>query len=358
MTAGNLQSVERIGMFALLLLAYILCSLIFRVLSLLQQEHLRISVEQVIIQRCCKSLPVWTSSPGEDRDCSEAKKDNGAFSIDSLSILLQQHSLEHMSALGIIQPQSDASSESEASLEDLSAISTNLCTLTSSSQSHLSSCSYTFLLTPSALSFLKSHSPLLATLACLSACKGETPRIQSTGWSGYFRSGRKEVFLDVEQISCEAENFLKEFPVLRTYLHTMAEPVLGTPLNEGVEGSVRFGTVVCGKPLVSLLLSGPREKISQAVVTEAFQNALSARDLDRALRLLELYGQSCSQEGVLRDHLLVCAALEGRCFLTKIFMARLLCFCVSTSIMNTSMRSIFSILCILTYIQPIYVNQQ
>lgn len=281
---------------------------------------------------------MWTSSPGEDGDCSEAKKDNGAFSIDSLSILLQQHSLEHMSALGIIQPQSDASSESEASLEDLSSIST-----------HLSSCSYTFLLTPSALSFLKSHSPLLATLACLSACKGETPRMQSTGWSGYFRSGRKEVVLDVEQISCEAENFLKEFPVLQTYLHTMAEPVLGTSLNEGVEGSVRFGTVVCGKPLVSLLLSGPREKISQAVVTEAFQNALSARDLDRALTLLELYGQSCSQEKVLKDHLLGCAALEGRYFLTKTFMARLLCFHELCIFMNMSMRSILCILTIDTF---------
>lgn len=287
---------------------------------MLQQEGLRLSVQQVIVKRCCETLPVWISFPGDERDSSPIKKDERVFCIASLSVLLQQHAQEHMSTLGITEPQFDASSESDASVEDNFATPTNLSTSpTSLSTSPRStSSSNSFLLTPSALSFLKSRSPLLATLACLSACKGETGRTQSSGWSGYFRSGRKEVVLDGEQISREADDLLKEFPILRAYLHTMAEPVLGTLLSEGEEGSAGLGSVVCGKPIVSLLLSGPQEEVAQAVAAEAFQKALSSRDVGQALSLLELYGQGCSQEGALRDRLLACAALEGeKCILTK-----------------------------------------
>ncbi|XP_059209282.1 zinc finger FYVE domain-containing protein 26 [Centropristis striata] len=279
-----------------------------RVLSLLQQEGLRLSVQQVIVQRCCETLPVWISCPGHDTN--QAKKDDGVFGVASLSVLLQQHAQEHMPTLGITESESDESSESESSADDQTPTATNLSTSPPSSSSSSPSSSSSFLLTPSALSFLKSRSPLLATLACLSVCKGETARTQSSGWSGYFRSSRKEAALDGEQISREADNLLKEFPILRAYLHTMAEPLLGTLLSEGEDGSAGLGAVVCGKPLVSLLLSGPQEEVSQAVAAEAFQKALSSRDLGRALSLLELYGQGCSQEGALRDRLLACAALE------------------------------------------------
>ncbi|KAF0043911.1 hypothetical protein F2P81_003069 [Scophthalmus maximus] len=284
-----------------------------RVLSLLQQEGLRLSVQQVIVQRCCETLPLWLSGPVAESDSDQAKKDDGAFSVASLSVLLQQHAHEHMPTLGITETptgasQSDTSSDSEDSADHHSAPPTNL---SSSPPSHPpSSSSTSFLLTPSALSFLKSRSLLLATLACLSACKGETARTQSSGWSGYFRSGRKEAVLDGEQISREADNLLKEFPILWAYLHSMAEPVLGSPLGEGEGGSAGLGAVVCGKPLVALLLSGPQEEIAQAVAAEAFQKALNSRDLARALSLLELYGQGSSQEGALRDQLLACAALE------------------------------------------------
>ncbi|AWP16085.1 putative zinc finger FYVE domain-containing protein 26 [Scophthalmus maximus] len=284
-----------------------------RVLSLLQQEGLRLSVQQVIVQRCCETLPLWLSGPVAEPDSDQAKKDDGAFSVASLSVLLQQHAHEHMPTLGITETptcasQSDTSSDSEDSADHHSAPPTNL---SSSPPSHPpSSSSTSFLLTPSALSFLKSRSLLLATLACLSACKGETARTQSSGWSGYFRSGRKEAVLDGEQISREADNLLKEFPILWAYLHSMAEPVLGSPLGEGEGGSAGLGAVVCGKPLVALLLSGPQEEVAQAVAAEAFQKALNSRDLARALSLLELYGQGSSQEGALRDQLLACAALE------------------------------------------------
>lgn len=100
---------------------------------------------------------------------------------------------------------------------------------------------------------------------------------------------------------------MKEFPVLRAYLHTMAEPV------QSKEAIASLGAALCGKALVSLLLSGPQEEAAQVVAAEAFQNALTSGDLCRALSLLEIYGQSCSQEGALRDQLLACAALEGGC---------------------------------------------
>ncbi|XP_023142394.2 zinc finger FYVE domain-containing protein 26 isoform X3 [Amphiprion ocellaris] len=275
-----------------------------RVLSLLQQEGLRLSVQQVIVQRCCETLPVWISCPGDDGD---SEKDDGPFSVASLSLLLQQHAQDHVTTLGITEPQSDVSSESEVSVDEHSATPTNLSTSPPPSSS---SSSNSFLLTPSALSFLKSRSPLLATLACLTACKGEPARAQTSGWSGYFRSGRKEVVLDGEQISREADSLLKDFPILRSYLQTMAEPVLGATLGEDEESSAGLGSVICGKPLVSLLLSGPQEEFSQAAAAEAFQKALASRDLSRALSLLELYGQGGSQEGALRDRLLACAALE------------------------------------------------
>lgn len=282
-----------------------------RVLSLLEQEGLQLSIQKVIVQRCCEALPLWVSSPDHGKVSDETSKDDGAFCVAALSNLLQCHAQDHMTILGHPDPQSDVSSESEASVEDRSATPTKLSTsppLSSSSSSSLNS----FLLTPSALSFLKSRSPLLATLTCLSACKGEAARTQSSGWSGYFRSGRKEAVLDGDQISREADNLLKEFPILQAYLHTMAEPVLGTTLRESEESSVGFGAVVCGKPLIHLLLSGPQEVVAQTVAADAFQKALASGDLGRALNLLELYGQGCSQEGALRDRLLACAALQGK----------------------------------------------
>ncbi|KAM9355627.1 LOW QUALITY PROTEIN: zinc finger FYVE domain-containing protein 26 [Pholidichthys leucotaenia] len=282
-----------------------------RVLSLLQQEGLRLSIQQVIVQRCCESLTMWISSPGDGVVADQAKEDVGAFGVATLSVLLQQYAQDHRTILGLNERQSDVSSESEASVEDHSSTSTKVSTSSSQSpSSSSSSSSISFLLTPSTLSFLKSRSPLLAALACLSASKRENVKTQSSGWSGYFRSGRKEIVLDGDQISREADGLLREFPILQAYLYTLAEPVLGTPLSEAEESSATLGTVVCGKPLVSLLLSGPQEEAAQAVAAEAFRKALDSRDMGRALILLELYGQGGSQEGVLRDRLLACAALE------------------------------------------------
>lgn len=255
---------------------------------------------------------MWTTCTVEEGDSSQTRTTDGAFSVSSLFLLLQQHAQCHVTTLGIPESLSDVSSESEVSAEDQSTTLINLSSSPPSqslSSSSSSSSANSFLLTASALSFLKSCSPLLATLACLSACKGEPTRTQSSGWTGYFRSSRKDVVLDGEQISQEANGLLKEFPILQAYLHTMTEPVLGTSLVK--EGSPGLEAVICGKPLVSLLLSGPQEEAAKAVAAEAFQNALASKDLNRALSLLELYGSGGSQQRALTDCLFACSALEG-----------------------------------------------
>jgi len=61
-----------------------------------------------------------------------------------------------------------------------------------------------------------------------------------------------------------------------------------------------------------MLFSGLQGNVAQAMAAEAFQQSLNVGDLNRALELLELYAQPCSQEGALRDKLLACTALQGK----------------------------------------------
>lgn len=134
----------------------------------------------------------------------------------------------------------------------------------------------------------------------------------SSSWPGlpsYFRSvARKEAPLDLEQICKEAEALLMSFPIFKAFLVDMAAPVLGlSPEAEdgiGAALSRKSGTV-------AVLFSRSQDGTGQAMVAEAFQQALSTRDLTRALSLLELYAQNCSQKGALRDRLLACTTLEG-----------------------------------------------
>lgn len=276
---------------------------------------MRLSVQQVVVQRCCEALPFWDSrTPTLFQGPPQITGLNGgAFSPSSIASLLQQCAQECAPSLDLSDPAtaSDPSSESEVSVEDMSATSPKLSTSPPSPSSCPPS---SFLLTSSALSFLKSRSPLVATLACLSASRGGVTRATSSGWSGlpsYFRgSGRKEAVLDGDQISREGEALLKNFPVLRMYLRVMAEPVLGLSF-ETEEG---LGAALCGKTLVGMLFSGLQGSMGQAIAAEAFQQALNSCDLNRALELLELYGQACTQEGALRDKLLACTALQGKLY--------------------------------------------
>lgn len=287
----------------------------FRLLSLLHQEGLHVNIQQVIVQRCCDPLPLCFSP-----SMKGAGTDGGIFSLSSIASLLHQHAQERTLPFDLSEPPtvSEPSSESEASVE--TSISANLSTsppspsssLSSSSSSSTSSSVSSFLLTPSALLFLKSRSPLVAVLALLAVSRVEIARVASSAWPGlpsYFRStARKEAPLDLEQISKEAEALLMSFPILKAFLVDMAVPLLGSSPDseDGVGASLsrKSGTV-------AVLFSGSQDGPGQTSVAEAFQQALSTRDLNRALSLLELYAQNCSQKGALRDRMLACNTLEG-----------------------------------------------
>ncbi|GAA6082903.1 zinc finger FYVE domain-containing protein 26 isoform X2, partial [Tachysurus ichikawai] len=285
-----------------------------RLLSLLHQEGLHVNIQQVIVQRCCDPLPLCFSP-----SMKGAGTDGGIFSLSSIASLLHQHAQERTLPFDLSEPPtvSEPSSESEASVE--TSISANLSTsppspsssLSSSSSSSTSSSVSSFLLTPSALLFLKSRSPLVAVLALLAVSRVEIARVASSAWPGlpsYFRStARKEAPLDLEQISKEAEALLMSFPILKAFLVDMAVPLLGSSPDseDGVGASLsrKSGTV-------AVLFSGSQDGPGQTSVAEAFQQALSTRDLNRALSLLELYAQNCSQKGALRDRMLACNTLE------------------------------------------------
>ncbi|KAG7466132.1 hypothetical protein MATL_G00161540 [Megalops atlanticus] len=297
-----------------------------RVSSLLQQEDLGLSVQQVIVQRCCEVLPLWDTRLKAGQEAGA--KAGYVFGLGSMTVLLQLHAQEHASVLGLSDATADLPSDPEASPEEPAATPTSPVSPASPpSPPPPSSSSASFLLTPSALAFLKRRSPLLAALACLSACRGGVARA-SSAWPGlpsYFRGGRKEAVLDAEQVCREGETLLREFPVLQAYLQAMAVPVLGAQggSEEGGGGGAGLAAGLCGKPLVILLLSGPCRSSTQALAAEAFQQALAAQDLGRALSLLELYGQSCGQAGALRDRLLACAALEeGEGSMEQLFRVR------------------------------------
>ncbi|KAF7710798.1 hypothetical protein HF521_009670 [Silurus meridionalis] len=282
-----------------------------RLLSLLHQEGLHVNVQQVIVQRCCDPLPLWFRS---SLKCAEV--DGGAFCSSTIASLLHQQTQERTD-LSEPPAVSEPSSESEASVE--TSVFPNLSTsppspsssLSSSSSSSSSSTASSFLLTPSALSFLKSRSPLVAVLALLGVSRVEIARVTSSAWPGlpsYFRStARKEAPLDLEQISKEAEALLTSFPILKAFLVDMAAPVLGSSLEADEVGAAlsrKSGTVV-------VLFSGSQDGTSNATLAEAFQQALSTKDLKRALSLLELYAENCSQKGALQDKLLACTTMEG-----------------------------------------------
>ncbi|KAK0146992.1 Zinc finger FYVE domain-containing protein 26 [Merluccius polli] len=307
-----------------------------RVRALLQQASLHLSVEEVILQRCSEPIPIWSTHPDSDPHPQHPDSDpdggdggGGVFNVANMTSLLHQHLHDHMTILGATPPPpnpgsfdcSEASMDTSAATTTSSSISPSTSppsfsstlsssslttTTTTTTNNNNNSSSSSFLLTSSTLSFLKTRSPLLAALACLSAARrAEVSRTPPSGWSGYFRAGRKDAALDPEQVAREGDALLQDFPILRAYLHTMAEPVLGP----GFAEEAGLGAALCGKPLVSLLLGGPQGDGAQAVALEAFQQALVSRDLGRALSLLELYGRGGDQEGALRDRLLACAAL-------------------------------------------------
>lgn len=249
----------------------------YRLSSLLAKEELNLNVQQVIVNSCCEPLSL----------CSARQNSQAKSLLTNISNVTQQcayHCLPdieipiHNSAVA----SEDVSTQASSSLNDLSQHT----------------------LTASSLDFLKTQSKLMATVACLSACNIQKSHKSSLSWIEF--RGKREVPLGLEQISRECEALLKEFPILERFLLAMFDP-----LQNKEEGN-SLATVFSGKAYMSLVLLGLHSTTAVKVLTGVFEQALAAKDWDRALKVLDLYGQHVEEVVNVKDAVLSCAAAEGK----------------------------------------------
>ncbi|XP_077178608.1 zinc finger FYVE domain-containing protein 26 isoform X2 [Paroedura picta] len=244
---------------------------------LLAKEELNLNVQQVIIHCCCEALPLCNT-----RQSSQTR--SLLTNISSLAHLHAYHCLPDVE-IPIHNPamdSEDASSHSSSSLADLNQ----------------------HMLTASAVSFLKSQSTLTAAVACLSA--SDVQKAPKTGLSWIEFRGKREVPLSMEQISRECEVLLKEFPFLESFLLTMSQP-----FQDLQDEQNRLASSLCGKSYISLLFVGLHSVRAVEVLMEIFEQALTAGDWLRALRVLDLYSQDMEELVTVRDAVLSCAAADS-----------------------------------------------
>uniref|UniRef100_A0A8C4VAJ4 Zinc finger FYVE domain-containing protein 26 n=1 Tax=Falco tinnunculus TaxID=100819 RepID=A0A8C4VAJ4_FALTI len=249
-----------------------------RLSSLLAKEGLNLNVQQVIVNCCCEPLSL----------CSARQSSQAKYLLTNISNLAYQcayHCLPdveipvHNSAV----TSEDISTQAPSSVNDLSQHT----------------------LTASSLDFLKSQSKLTAAVACLSASNIQKNPKSSLSWIEF--RGRREAPLGLEQISRECEALLKEFPILERFLLAMFEPLQ----NQQEEGS-SLATVFAGKAYISLVLLGLHSTTAVKVLMGVFEQALAAKDWDRALKVLDLYSQDVEELVNVKDALLSCATAEDK----------------------------------------------
>nr|XP_020655714.1 zinc finger FYVE domain-containing protein 26 [Pogona vitticeps] len=249
---------------------------------LLTKEELNLNVQQVIINCCCKALPLCRT-----RQSSQAR--SLLTNISSLAHLHAYHCLPDVE-VPVHNPAMDS--------EDMSSDPSS--TLPSQNQ---------HMLTASTLSFLKCQSKLTAVVAFLNVSRDvskvqRTPK-QSLSWMEF--RGKREVPLSMEQISKECDALLKEFPFLENFLLTMCEPLLDSQ-DEGKNSA----SGLCGNSCISLIFLGLHSYKAAEVLTETFEQALMARDWSRALKILDLYSQDMEELITVRDAVLSCAAADDK----------------------------------------------
>lgn len=245
---------------------------------LLAKEELNLNVQQVIIKCCCKALPLCTNMQ----------------SNQTRSLLTNISSLAHLYAYHCLP-------DIEVPVHNPAMESENASNNPISSLSDLNQHS----LTASTLNFLKSQSKLLATMACLTALKVQKPPKQSLSWIEF--RGKREAPLSMDQISKECEILLKEFPFLESFLLAMFEP-----LQEPQDKGIGLASELCGKSYISLLFLGLHSSLAVEVLMETFEQALTARDWPRALKILDFYSQDMQELVTVRDAVLSCATADGK----------------------------------------------
>ncbi|XP_071600514.1 zinc finger FYVE domain-containing protein 26 isoform X3 [Heliangelus exortis] len=249
-----------------------------RLSSLLAKEELNLNVQQVIVNCCCEPLSLCSA-----RQNSQAK-----------SLLTNISNLAHQCASHCLPDVEIPMHNSAVTSEEISAQAP-------SSVNDLSQ----HTLTASSLDFLKSQSKLMATVACLSASNMQKITKSSLSWMEF--RGKREVPLGLEQISRECEALLKEFPILERFLLAMFEPLQ----NQREEGA-SLATVFSGKKYISLVLLGLHSSTSVKVLMGVFEQALAAKDWDRAVKVLDLYSQDLEEVVKVKDAVLSCAAAEDK----------------------------------------------
>ncbi|XP_023582080.1 zinc finger FYVE domain-containing protein 26 [Trichechus manatus latirostris] len=247
-----------------------------RLAALLAQEGLGLSVPQVIVNCCCEPLSL----------CSSRQNQQTSSLLTHLGILAQLHTSHCLDGLPHSTPTSPRPSENPI-LEEKPHLSPR-----NSSPAALTS---------SALAFLKSRSKLLATVACLGAFQGAKATKPILSWKEL--RGRREVPLTAEQVARECEHLLEQFPALEASLLAAWKPLQGSS-----KQGQSLAASLCGRACLSTVLLGLHSPIALDVLTEAFEEALVARDWLRALELTDEYGRDMDELSSIKDAVLSRAA--------------------------------------------------
>lgn len=261
--------------FELIFICYICSiSISYRLSVLLAKEDLNLNVQQVIIHYCCEALPL----------CNTRQSSQTRSLLTNISSLVHLHAYHCLPDVEIpihnpAMDSEDSSGHSSSSLADVNQ----------------------HMLTASSLSFLKSQSTLTAAVACLSASDVQRAPKTSLSWIEF--RGKREAPLSMEQISKECEVLLKEFPFLESFLLSMSKPLQDLPDEQN-----RLASGLCGKSYISLLFMGLHSVRAVEVLMEIFEQALTAGDWLRALKVLDLYSQDMEELVTVRDAVLSCAA--------------------------------------------------
>ncbi|KAE8587814.1 hypothetical protein XENTR_v10022121 [Xenopus tropicalis] len=252
-----------------------------RLSSLLDKENLGVSVEQVIADYCCEPMSFCNVRKHKHAQC--VMRSIGQITWHCVELTLPDMEINIPSCghdeedkIGASSPASPAPDHNQRYL------------------------------TASALNFLKSKSRIAAAVACLSAAKSQKPTKSGLSWMELIGS-KKESPLDMENIAKECDSLLLEFPVLQRFISAMSAPFQDCPS----EGN-GFASTLCGKPCSALALLGLHSPTANAVVTEAFQEAVSAKEWSRPLQILDLYSYDLKDLVGIRDAILSCAAAEEK----------------------------------------------
>lgn len=149
-----------------------------RLAALLAQEHLNLSVPQVIVSCCCEPLTL----------CLSRQSQQASSLLTHLGMLAREHASHlldglPLSTLGSPRPSENPSAERK---------------------SHSSPKDSLPAFTASALAFLKSRSKILAMVACLRTSRGT--KVSKPGLSWKELRGRREAPLTAEKVAQECEH--------------------------------------------------------------------------------------------------------------------------------------------------------